>query len=111
MKRAAEKILDTGCRSVAVSLGSGGCYYADRSGESFTMKLPIVENMVNATGAGDAFMAGLVSACSDGLGPAEMVARGLACGRLAVQCSTTINPDLSIEKVKKELEYGLQTIS
>ena len=111
IKAAAERILDTGCMSVAVSLGSGGCYYADRRGDSFTMRLTPVENMVNATGAGDAFMAGLVSAYADGLDPVRMVARGLACGRLAVQCVTTINPELSIEKVTKELEYGLQILS
>ena len=111
IKKAAERILETGCRSVAVSLGRGGCYYADRWGESFTMKLDPVENMVNATGAGDAFMAGLVSAFVDGLDAAHMVARGLACGRLAVQSAATINPELSIEKVEEELKYGLQKLS
>ena len=111
IKKAAEKILTAGCHSVAVSLGSEGCYYADRNGESFFMRLDPIENMANATGAGDAFMAGLVSAYADGLDPSGMVARGLACGRLAVQCRATINPQLSMENVKKELEHGLQKLS
>ena len=104
--RAASKLIDAGCYSVAVSLGKDGCYYADASGESFFEKLSPVENMVNATGAGDAFMAGLITAYADGLAPRDMILRALAAGRIAVCSKETINPEMSIESVEKELVYG-----
>ena len=55
---AAGAVLARGTYAVAVSLGKRGCYYADKSGESFFAALKPIDTMANATGAGDAFMAG-----------------------------------------------------
>ena len=41
--------------------------------------------MANATGAGDAFTAGLATAFSRGAAPEDMVDYALTCGVLAVQ--------------------------
>jgi len=107
IERASEKILHAGCFSVAVSLGKEGCYYADQSGLRFFRSLPPDQHMVNATGAGDAFMAGLISGTMDGLGPEGMVLRGLACGKLAVGCAETINRNLSVAAVEALLKTEL----
>lgn len=106
IERAAAVILDKGCFSVAVSLGKDGCYYADQRGERFFEKLDPVVDMANATGAGDAFMAGLISAYAQGLEPRPMVRRALAAGRIAVRSKETINPEMSLKSIEKELVYG-----
>ena len=106
IRRAAATVIEKGCHSVAVSLGRDGCYYADADGESFLERLAPVDNMANATGAGDAFMAGLITAYADGLGPRDMVRRALAAGRIAVRSKETINPEMSMESIEKELING-----
>lgn len=101
---ASKALLDRGLQSIAVSLGSRGCYYADREGRSFFRMLKPVADMANATGAGDAFMAGLACAFVRGASPEDMVDYALACGLLAVQSEDTINPQLSDETVRKTLQ-------
>ena len=104
VRTAARSLLDKGLGSIAVSLGSKGCYYADREGRSFFRRLKPVEDMANATGAGDAFMAGLACAFVRGAEPEEMIDYALACGLLAVQSEDTINPRMSDEAVRKILK-------
>ena len=101
---ASKALLDKGLQSIAVSLGSRGCYYADRAGRSFFRMLKPIADMANATGAGDAFMAGLACAFVRGASPEDMVDYALACGLLAVQSEDTINPQLSDETVRKTLQ-------
>ena len=108
IKRAVQVLLDKGTKAVAVSLGTRGCYYADAQGSSMFRRLRPVENMANATGAGDAFTAGLVSAWCRGMAPAEMLDYALACGVLAVLSEDTINPLLCNEKVLETIkEYRI----
>ena len=103
IEKAAKKILETGCHCVAVSLGARGCFYADRKGSSFFSRIAPDHEMINATGAGDAFMAGLISGYMDRLPADEMVRRALACGKLAVRCADTINQDLSVSAADRLL--------
>ena len=108
--KAAASLLDKGLQAIAVSLGSKGCYYADREGRAFFRRLRPVSDMANATGAGDAFMAGLACAFVRGAKPEEMVDYALACGLLAVQSEDTINLRMSDEAVRRVLEeYRIET--
>ena len=100
---ASKSLLDKGLHAVAVSLGSRGCYYADAEGRSFFRRLKPVTDMANATGAGDAFMAGLACAYAHGFGPEDMVDYAMACGLIAVLSEDTINPQMSDETVKEVL--------
>ena len=104
IRAAAASLLNQGLYSIAVSLGSRGCYYADRDGRSFFRRLKPVTDMANATGAGDAFMAGLASAFVRGAAPEDMIDYALACGLLAVQSEDTINPQMSDEAVRRTIE-------
>ena len=104
IRTAAANLLDKGLHAIAVSLGSSGCYYADRDGKSFFRKLRPIADMANATGAGDAFMAGLACAFVRGAKPEDMVDYALACGLIAVQSEDTINPQMSDALVRKILE-------
>ncbi|MDP3447042.1 MAG: carbohydrate kinase family protein [Eubacteriales bacterium] len=101
IERACEALLDRGVQRVAVSRGEKGCYYADASGNRLFRALRPVSQMVNATGAGDAFMAGLTHALVDGMAVEEMLDYALASGITAIQSMTTINPSMSDALVRE----------
>lgn len=98
---AADKLLAQGLYSLVVSLGSRGCYYADRDGRRMFRALRPVKTMANATGAGDAFMAGLVRGFCRGEAPEAFLDYALAAGILAVESAETINPLMSDALVRR----------
>ena len=51
---------------------------------------------VNATGGGDAMMAGLVAAYCEQLSLEEAGRLALACGSIAVESAETVNPELCL---------------
>ncbi len=97
---AADAVLARGTYAVAVSLGKRGCYYADRGGESFFAALKPIETMENATGAGDAFMAGLVCGAVRKTDTRRGIEYALAAGIAAVMSEKTINENMSDALVK-----------
>lgn len=102
--RAAEALLNRGTKAVAVSRGSKGCYYADAEGRSLFRSLRPLERMVNATGAGDAFMAGFTHGFVDCMPIEETLDYALASGVTAIQSLTTINPAMSDALVRENIE-------
>ncbi|MBQ9889969.1 MAG: carbohydrate kinase family protein [Firmicutes bacterium] len=101
---AAEKLLSTGLKSIAVSLGSRGCYYADRSGKRLYRRLDCDLPVVNAGGAGDAFMAGLTAGFCEGLEPENALDLALACGRITTLSESTVDPRLTREFAARFLD-------
>ena len=101
---AAGTVLARGTYAVAVSLGKRGCYYADKSGESFFAALKPIDIMSNATGAGDAFMAGLVSGIVRGMNTRDSVNYALAAGIAAIMSEKTINENMSDALIKSIIE-------
>ena len=73
VERAAASLAERGAKCVAVSLGERGCYFAGAGGERFYRALRPVGEMRNATGAGDAFLAGLVYGFVNGMSPEDAV--------------------------------------
>ena len=101
LEEAADCLIHQGCREVLVSLGSEGCYYRDRNGLGMVRRLRERAVMENATGAGDAFVAGYVSGFIRGLDVTERVDRALASGYIAVMSRETINPEMSDELINQ----------
>lgn len=101
IERACEALLMRGVKRIAVSRGEKGCYYADSEGNRLFRALRPVSQMVNATGAGDAFMAGFTHAMVDGQTVEEMLDYALASGITAIQSMTTINPEMSDTLVRE----------
>lgn len=95
LDRAARVLLDTGLRRVFISLGADGVYAADHRG---AVCLPIYPgDMVNTTGAGDAFMAALAWAYLEGTDLTATAQAGLAAAAISMAGAETINPALSAE--------------
>jgi sugar/nucleoside kinase (ribokinase family) len=69
-------------RAVAVSAGAGGASWADPASRCHAAAPPVT--VVDATGAGDAFDAGVLVARLSGATPAEALAAGCSAGAAAV---------------------------
>ena len=111
IERACEALLRRGTACVAVSRGEKGCYYADKAGNRLFRALRPIERMVNATGAGDAFMAGFTHALVSGMPTEEMLDYALASGATALFSMETINPAMSDALVRQNLrEFRISDI-
>lgn len=102
LRAAADALLSTGLRRVFISLGAAGVLAADHKETRRMACLP--GPAVNATGGGDAFMAGLVWATLRGDGLMGCALAGLAAASINLAGPDTINPALSeallLEKMK-----------
>lgn len=90
------------CKRSFISLGAQGVQvFEGKTHHHFPTK-PIA--MVNATGAGDAFMAGLVYAYLKGYDVKETCAVAIAASRLALSHPNTINPNLNEQTLHETLK-------
>lgn len=104
LDEALRRMLDQGVRQVVVSLGKEGVYYRDREGRCLRAWGEPMARVVNATGAGDAFMGGLVYAHLQGWQPEKALPFAVAASRMAIAHQRTINPGISAEKVLALME-------
>ena len=108
LESACETLLKRGVQRVFVSLGADGCFYLDAEGRRIRRKLRPVTNMVNASGAGDAFTASMLYATLHGHRPEEILDWALAAGIAAISHKDTINPAMSpalIHTILEEYRY------
>ena len=99
----AEWFHNAGVARIVLSLAAQGVYFSAADGESGWMPPPDVE-VVNATGAGDALMAGLAAGwlANDSFTDSLRFATG--CAALTLTCPSTNNPALSALAVTTYLE-------
>lgn len=101
LRRAANVLLKTGLRQVFISLGAGGVFAAN---QDRGLHLPSIPGpMVNATGCGNAFMAALAWAYTEGMDLEQSAYAGLAASSIALEGSETINPEMSVDAIKSRL--------
>jgi pseudouridine kinase len=99
--KAAEVLQHIGIKNVFISLGSKGVYYKTKEGSGFH-RVKKVE-IANATGAGDAFMAGLVYSALEQLDVCETVELSSTMAALTLESLYTVNPNMSLDKVKERM--------
>lgn len=102
LQLAADTLLATGMHRVFISLGAKGVYAANQRQRISLPCLPAA--MVNATGAGDAFMAGLVWAYLEGTDLKNTATAGLAAAAIAIESEETINPAMSVTALRSRLQ-------
>jgi len=106
LKRASEYFLRKGVKRVFISLGEKGVFYCDENNMS-NIKIPKIKP-VNATGAGDAFMAAIAYGHYYNINIEETVRMAIAASIIAISHENTINPDMSLENIKLKMkEIGL----
>ena len=96
LRLACDVLRGKGVRRVFVSMGAEGMYYRGPEGSIMGRSRPL-SGVVNATGAGDAAMAGIVHADCLGLSPEETLACAMAAGMIAAQSEDTISRRMSPE--------------
>lgn len=100
--RSAEFLLKKGVKNVFITLGGEGVFYHDgnRHGRIRPPKIKVV----NATGAGDAFVAALVYGRMNGFGTEHTGRFATAASALALSHENTINPNISVENINNKME-------
>lgn len=101
LDRAGRIFHEKGVDSVFITLGSEGTYYS-RGMESGILEIKSRE-MENATGAGDAYMAGLVYALHKDMDIFETAVFASKVAEMAVAVEETINRNISLKKITQEL--------
>lgn len=106
LERAADYFLDKGVQRVFITLGSKGVFYSDGS-VSELIPNPKVD-VVNATGAGDAFVAALAFSRFNNYDIRKSAHFSMAASILTLGHEDTINPNISRENINKTMkETGL----
>ncbi|MBO5618494.1 MAG: carbohydrate kinase family protein [Paludibacteraceae bacterium] len=90
---AAQRLLDIGVQHVYITLGSDGVYCRNAAEEWLYPALP--GEVVNTTGAGDAFLAGVVYAHTKGLAFPKTAQYGLMAARATLMSTKAVNPDIA----------------
>lgn len=90
---AAQRLLDAGVAHVYITLGSEGVYCRNSAEEWLFPALP--GDVVNTTGAGDAFLAGVVYAHAKGIEFPKTAQYGLMAARATLMSPKAVNPDIA----------------
>lgn len=105
LKKAVAILHQKGVKQVFISLGERGVFYSGTT-SSGVIQPPKV-NIINATGAGDAFIAALGLGFLKGMSTIESAEIAIAASIIALSHENTINPQMSSETIfekVKELE-------
>ena len=95
-------MLALGTGGVAVTCGADGCLVAWRGGGA-PVSLPAIKvDVVDTTGCGDAFTAGMLAGLLAGAGPVDAAWLGIACGSLV---ATGLGSDAGIESLGQVLDF------
>ncbi len=107
LEKAAVKIIEKGIKNLFISMGEKGIFYMD---EQFNSKLykPEKVNMINATGAGDSFMAGLIYGRFNDFSVDDTVKFAMSLAAYTVESEETINKNISEEKVLLRMRGNLK---
>jgi len=106
VKEACQILINKGVQRIFVSNGSKGAFYYDSDGNNFEMALKPIEDMVNASGAGDSFMAGIIYSYLNAFDKQKTMQTALACGSAAIMSEKTINPEMGLDMINKIIERG-----
>lgn len=98
--------LDKGVSEVFISLGKDGVYYADQQQRLFKAVEPV--DMVSATGAGDAFMAGLVYGFVSELSKEKTIELAQVMSALTVSSEFTIHPEMSESLIRSVMDFNIE---
>ena len=104
LEMACDIVRGKGVRRVFVSLGKDGMFYKGPEGAIWGVSRAF-DGMVNATGAGDASLAGIIYATRHGYSAEDTLAFGMGAGMVAISSSDTISREMSpaaIENMVKE---------
>ncbi|MEZ5756720.1 MAG: PfkB family carbohydrate kinase [Emcibacteraceae bacterium] len=95
---------EKGVQNVIITLGAEGVYYSNGLEHGINKSDSETSRPVNATGAGDAFVAGLVFSYLQKWDMPEAIKFSTSAAKLAMAHEGTINPAMSVLMVKKIMD-------
>lgn len=107
LQQAACRIIDCGVRRVFISLGKNGVYYQDYSGITKLRQPRPLDQIANATGAGDAFLGGILYAYIHDLDIDDTLTTAMTVSTLAILSEQTINPHMSESLLKETIANNI----
>jgi sugar/nucleoside kinase (ribokinase family) len=96
----ADVFLEHGVRNVVIKLGAKGCYF--KNAKSSLKLPPYAIKAVDATGAGDNFLAGFASEVFRGSSPQKALAFANACGAI---CTTAVGAATALQSREQVLKF------
>lgn len=102
LRRNAEYFHETGVSKVFITCGTDGVYFSD--GTERGIVKAVSTHVGSATGAGDAFVAGILHAELTGLSTAEAAVFGTGAALLALASGETVSKSISPESVRRTME-------
>jgi len=99
---AGKVLIEKGVNNVYISLGSKGIYYTDGVNSEIIPNPKI--SIVNATGAGDAFIAGLAYGHLKNYSIGDKARYAMGASIVALSHENTINPNISVETIKNTMK-------
>lgn len=99
---AAQVFLDRGVQKAFISLGGEGVYYTDGTLSGIQPCCPA--NIVNTTGCGDAFLAGVSLGYVLGLDIAGMALMGQAASAICAEADAAVSPDITFESLQAKMK-------
>ena len=105
LRRAACRFLEAGVRNLFITLGAEGVYYS--TGEMSGRVNPPKTEIESATGAGDAFMAGVIFGALEGYEVERTARFATAAAIAALSSRETVNPDISVDMIEKIIKERL----
>jgi pseudouridine kinase len=111
LKKVGKYFIEKGVKNVFITLGADGVYYKTSKLEGIIVP-PKVE-MVSATGAGDAFVAGLVYSLFNNKEIENEIKFAIGSSIMAISSTDTINSNItsaSVEKLVKKLNFKYKKI-
>lgn len=100
--RMSDQILAMGAKNLVITLGSRGAIYTNEL-ECNLYPAKKVSRVINATGAGDSFFAGLVYGFLMDLPTPQTMELAAACSRMTIQSPHTISPEITLDRVQAEI--------
>jgi pseudouridine kinase len=95
---------ERGVARVFITLGAGGVYYSDGSEDGIEQPAETQSGVVSASGAGDAFVAGLAYAWLSDWSLARSVRFAMSAAEVTLAHAAAINPAMSAETVIRHSE-------
>ncbi len=111
LQKAGRYFLGQGVQYSFITIGAEGVYYKTRDEEGIITPSPV--EMVSATGAGDAFAAGLVYGLCEEKRVADAARFAMGASRMAILSEDTINPSISshtVEAMIKDQKFTYQKL-
>ena len=103
-KEAVKIFLDKGVKEIYITFGALGiCYGINEDYKAYHLEAPKV-NIVNASGAGDAFMAGIAYCLFHNYSLDYKVKFAAVMSMLALESEYTVNDNISLDIVEKRIK-------